>query len=223
MTGDEEPDRTDDLAADEAPPHSGSGDGAAATRDLSEDSRAFLVAAVTMSLIAWDISYNFAVFGDVDYATYQSLWVTCMAVIFGSWFLDRDQRPLGFWGTFVLVLPTLYWPGTYFGTVIAAADPSDESLWTSLAVVFSFLFLLGTALGYLLAVPFALFSLAKILDPRLVVVPLRRMQFALAGITVLFLVLGAVLGSLHPYYMTCDTFELAGSMLPDNCTPALFE
>ena len=62
------------MEAERAPPVVG----------LQAEGRSFLIAAVSLSVAVYDLGFNLAVYGEVFFDKYITLWVIATAVILGS-------------------------------------------------------------------------------------------------------------------------------------------
>jgi hypothetical protein len=192
------------------------------TDDISDaEKRGFFVTLVTVSLVVFDMAFSIGAYGDLFFETYLKIWVAAMVVILGSLALPRNNRPIGTKGIFLMLLPTLYFPASV-ATTLLVSQPIDETGEASLTDLWMFIILLITALAYVISLPYVVFTLARILDTNLVELPTRRMRISLVVIALAMGVSGFGLGTLHPYWLTCEEFLTAGTYIPANCTPDLF-
>jgi hypothetical protein len=186
--------------------------------DVTQDqTRGFLVTLVTLCLVSFDMAFTIAVYGDVFFETYLKIWAAGAAVIVGSMMVSRARRPVGPVGLIVLGLPTLYFPASVLSTWMLA-HPLDESFFGLLTMVFALLTTVVMAIAYLIALPFVMYTLARILDPSLVQMPTTRMRVSLVAAAAILASAGGLMGFTHPYWMTCDEFEMAGNKAPATCT-----
>ncbi|MEZ4315937.1 MAG: hypothetical protein R3F61_00460 [Myxococcota bacterium] len=188
----------------------------------SAEARGFVVAAVTVALVAFDIAFNLAVYGDIFFDNYVTVWTVGVSVILASAILPATQRPIGCAGAVVLALPTLYFPGAFLTTMVVSR-PLGETVLGIVATVLVALMSLVLAGIYLVTLPYVMLTLARVLDPTIIEVPTVRMRLGLGAIALAMALAGAGLGLVHPWWLTCDDFRVSGRDPPSNCTPQLLE
>ncbi|MCB9675875.1 MAG: hypothetical protein H6737_12205 [Alphaproteobacteria bacterium] len=188
----------------------------------SEEARGFLVAAVTIALLAFDLAFNLAVYGDIPFQSYITVWGVGITVVLASTILPAKQRPIGCGGAVVLALPSLYFPAAFLTTLIVSR-PLGDSILGILGILTAALISLGLAAIYLISLPYVMLTLARILDPTIIEVPTVKMRVGLFFVAVVMAGAGGLLGRLHPWWLTCDDFAVAGNDAPPNCTPVVLE
>ena len=67
--------------------------------------RTLLVSALGTSLAAWDIAFNFAIYGGVFYDKLMAVWVVATVILLAM-LLSGQRTVLGHWGILMLLLPT---------------------------------------------------------------------------------------------------------------------
>ncbi|CAN0535939.1 unnamed protein product, partial [Laminaria digitata] len=165
-----------------------------------------MVTLVSSSLLVFDMAFDVALYGDLSFRVYLHVWAVGLVVVLGALVLPAGTRPITKKGAFVLLLPVLFFPGSVLETRQHVGG----------LTVLEALLLLVVALAYLVAIPFTLYTLAKILDPDLVELPSKRMRRGLAAIVLVMAVLGYTLASHHPTWLTCRQFDMDGAGRPSN-------
>lgn len=184
----------------------------------SSEARGFMVAAITVALLAFDLAFDLAVWGDLFFRNYMTIWVVALAILLASAALPERRRPLGCGGMAVLALPSLYFPAAVVTTWVHATPMQD----TVVALLGMFIVVLVSgllALSTLISLPFVMLTLARVLDPSIISVPTVKMRVALALLALIMAVAGGGLGLAHPYWLTCEDFAIAGNAAPADCTP----
>lgn len=184
----------------------------------SAEARGFLVAALTVAWLAFDLAFDLAVWGDMAFRTYVTIWAVSMTLLLASAALPETRRPVGYGGMAVLLLPVLYFPGAVV-TTWALSTPADDMVVWVLGTIIVTLVSGLLALTTLVALPYLMMTLARVLDPTIIEVPTVRMRIALVSIAVIMGLAGLGLGLSHPYWLTCEDFAIAGDAPPDGCTP----
>lgn len=184
----------------------------------SAEARGFLVAAVTVALLAFDMAFDLAVWGDLSFRSYLVIWALGLTLVGASFALPEHRRPVGCGGMAVLALPGLYFPFSLVTTWVHSVpvfDPLIGVLGTFIVYLVSALLALIT----LIALPFEMLLLARVLDPTIIEVPTVRMRVTLGAIGALMALAGLGLGLAHPWWLTCEDFAVAGTAAPPGCTP----
>jgi hypothetical protein len=185
------------------------------------DAQTFLLATVTGSVAVWDLGFNLAVYGDVFFDKYLTLWVLATSVILASFVVPRRHRPIGIGGALMLMLPGTYFVGATFLTQSGRLEGGGGL--AEVVSLLSLLVALGTLLVFLASVPYVMYLLARILNPELVNFPSWRYRLGFLAIVMLVGATSIVAGLAHPLYLTCSDFTVSGNDRPSNCTPGLDE
>ena len=169
--------------------------------------RTLLVSALGTSLAAWDIAFNFAIYGGIFYDKLMAVWVIATVILLAM--LLSDQRSvLGRWGIGMLLVPTGWF-------IFFALSPSFGDAWYAniLWVVAMVMFI--AAIGYILSV------LAWMLDDSGVT---RSAEYRNRLIIIVLTVTlaGYLAGRNHQYFVFCEQFRIAGDVVPDDCTASEF-
>lgn len=179
----------------------------------STDARSFLLAAVTLCVTAWEISFNLGVYNEIFFEKFHLLWVVATTIFLASFALEKEDQMLGIRGRLILLLPSTYFLASYL-MVAAFARNVIEGETERLLIGLTGLFLI---LIFLIVVPYVLYLVARIINPDLVTFS-RRQTWTLAGITFFVISCGLMAGDSHPLLMTCTDFSISGNFVPESCT-----
>jgi len=177
------------------------------------DARSFILAAVTLCVTAWEISFNLGVYDEIFFEKFHLLWVVATTIFLASFALPKEERVIGLRGRLILLLPSTYFIASYL-MVAAFARNVIEGESERLLIGLTGLALI---MIFLLVVPYVLYLVAKIINPDLVTFT-RRQAWALAGITLLIITAGLIAGESHSLLMTCTDFAVSGNFVPQGCT-----
>ena len=179
-----------------------------ASEPSEADIKIFLLSTISLSVAAWDIAFNYGVFGTVFFDKVFTVWAASMAALLASLFVPPppDRRYLFSWrGRFVLFIPTLWVLIHLVAGEPIEGDTTDIVL-NTLSIVIA-----------LVTLPYTLYILIVIVTPDLV--NLRNPKFigALLGIVVVIAAAGFAVGQHNELFLTCDDFVVSGNDTPARC------
>ena len=165
--------------------------------------RTLIVTAVGSSIATWDIAFWLGVSGTIFYSKLFTLWVSATAILLVALFVPKRDRFLNRWGIFALSTPTLWF-------IINALTSFVNPSWFDVLTWF-------IALGvFVLTIPYILYILFRLVDnDALSLTPSYRNR--LIGVVLIIAIMGYLVGSLHPWFVSCDQFTTAGDLAPANC------
>ncbi len=167
--------------------------------------RDYVIGAVGLSIVVWDVAFNYGVYGAVFFNRYFAVWVVCTAVLLASMFLPAEQRPVGFIGAVALFVPTLWLILAWLLPAGTRSLPAMLRVMTTLAEIIT-----------LLSFPYIGYVLLDVSHPGQLSLP-RRLLYGLVGVTVVIAIVGFVIGRNHPQLLTCEQFRVSGNDVPADC------
>ncbi|MET2011047.1 hypothetical protein ABXJ56_05805 [Microbacterium chocolatum] len=164
------------------------------------------VVMVGMSLVVWWPAFTLGVWDDIFYTQILALWAASTAAFV---FVLVERRPVGIrlLRAFLLLLPT--------ALIILMFLISDEE-----ENVFIVLLDVAALLAVLIGLPFTLWVLVRIVWPDFAHEMSAGTKWLITAVVLGVAIVAFVLGTLHPYFLTCEDFTIAGNMPPEGCTPA---
>lgn len=166
--------------------------------------RAFVLVAIGMSLVVWDIMFNLGVYHEIFYFKVFAAWVICIVIFIANFCLPKKDRYLNRWGMIAMLTPSLWIFAEYWGYTF-----NGELWFASLSLHVAFLVML-------VCLPYSIYIIVTFMYIEIDHFNLRYI-FALLGIMLFVSVLGFILGSNHNSFLNCDDFDIAGAKLPVNC------
>lgn len=167
--------------------------------------RVYLFATVGLSIATWDITFNLGVYDTIFFSKLFFLWVACTATVLAVQFLEKDDRNFDNITRVALLIPTV-WLVTVALLPVTDGDSSD---WMEI-------WLFVVQLATLISLPYLAFTLLLLTQPDTFTLP-RRMRFGLVVVVFIIGVLGYLIGSNHPHFLSCRNFEVSGNAVPANC------
>lgn len=172
---------------------------------VDPSARNYVVIVVGLSLLVWDIAFNYGVFNTVFFDRYFTVWVICTAVLLASVFLPHNQRPLGIGGAIALFVPTGW-------LILVALLPTDtttlprygQAIITTLIVI------------SVLSLPYIVYVLLGVTQPGDIDLP-RRLTIGVVAALLVIGGIGFLVGRNHPHFLTCEQFRVSGNDVPALC------
>ncbi len=172
---------------------------------ISSNIRTFVITAIALALVSWDLSFNLGVYGTIFYEKIFTVWVICVVVLIANYCLAKEDRYLNAWGVIAMLTPSLWFALEYWDFLVDVNSlPGIISFWLAIAIM-----VICLPMGGYIIVSFTQADALK-LRP-------RRLFIALAAITIFIAIVGYGIGSNHRYILSCEDFEVAGSKVPENC------
>lgn len=174
---------------------------------ISRSVRTFVLTAIALSLVAWDISFHLGVYKTIFYSKLFVIWVICTVILMANYCLPNKHRYLDSWGIVAMLSPTL-WSVLIFWSLTFGLSGwfSNLIFWVSL-LVFS------------VCLPYGAYIVVCFMQAEAFRLKPRSLIAALAAITVTIGALGFTIGSNHQYFVSCQEFSVAGDSVPENCSP----
>ncbi|MEM7194149.1 MAG: hypothetical protein AAF402_04305 [Pseudomonadota bacterium] len=166
-----------------------------------------IVVTITLSIAIWPIAFNLGVYGTVLYPHLFTILSASIALILARWLfrLKRSEQALrGVLPVVLLALPSVW---LLVEILLHRSSGSGvEVLRWSLAV----------ATG-LLSLPYLAYCIALYLVPGIDEIGNQRNRVKIVAIVLVIAVIAYCSGYYHHYVLSCQDFEVAGSMVPQNC------
>lgn len=164
------------------------------------------VVMVGMSLVVWWPAFTIGVWGEIFYTQLLALWAASTAAFV---FVLVERRPVGvrFVRAFLLLLPTAFLILLFF------INDEEED-------VFIILLDVAAIIAVLIGLPFTLWVLTRIVWPDFAHDMSAGTKWLITVVVLGVAVVSLILGLLHPHFLTCDDFTIAGNMPPEGCTPS---
>ncbi|MEV8273440.1 hypothetical protein [Microbacterium sp. NPDC077184] len=164
------------------------------------------VVMVGMSLAVWWPAFTVGAWEEIFYTQVLALWAASTAAFV---FVLVERRPVGvrLLRAFLLLLPTALL------VLMFIVNDDEEDLLIALVDIAAFL-------AVLIGLPFTLWVLTRIVWPDFAHDMSRRTKWLITLTVLGVAVVSMILGALHPYFLTCEDFTIAGNMPPEGCTPS---
>jgi hypothetical protein len=154
-------------------------------------------------MAAWDIAFNFAIYGGVFYDKLMAVWVVATVILLAM-LLSGQRTVLGHWGILMLLLPTGWFMFIALSPAFDTAqyaDDCDHHLCDGNRVVLLIFALLFDRDGVTYSAKYR---------NRLILI-------------VLFVVItGYLVGTFHQQFVSCQQFQIAGHAGPADCASSEF-
>jgi hypothetical protein len=177
------------------------------TQDLSAAGRhgPFAIAVVTISLVAFPITFNLGAYGQVFYEDMFRFVVAATAGLGVSVLADPYTGRKRWLTNAALGAPAL-WLLVAAELTDSAADAATDPILGSLALVVA-----------VVSIPTVLRMLIDMFVPGFHSYTDKRLLLGGLAIVVIIAVSGWFIGANNDQFLTCDDFKIAGSDLPKNC------
>jgi hypothetical protein len=174
--------------------------------EIRPQARTFILFALTLAYPMFGAGFELGAYGELIYERKITAWAVVTAVWLGFGLVPRTQTGIRNWQLFALAVPCLWLLMVGF---ISAAD--------GVAITRPIVFMLGLV-SYLLCFPFAVYLVVKVVNPELLNLQGWKPKAGILAIALLFIVAGYLIGGHNYLFLGCDDFEVAGNMLPGNCS-----
>ena len=174
--------------------------------EIQPQARTFILFALTLAYPMFGAGFELGAYGELIYERKITAWAVVTAAWLGFGLVPRAQTGIRNWQLFALAVPCLWL------LAVAIFSGSGEDPLTR-----PLLFMLGLV-SYLLCFPFAVYLVAKVVNPDLLNLGGWKPKAGILAIALLFIVAGYLIGGYNYLFLSCNDFELAGNMLPDNCS-----
>ncbi|MEM7118126.1 MAG: hypothetical protein AAF614_37190 [Chloroflexota bacterium] len=165
--------------------------------------RTLIVTAIGLSLATWDIAFWLGAMGVIFYNKMFALWVASIAILLIALVGPKHDRFLNQYGIFALLTPTI-WFVVNSRTATLNASGFDELVWVIALAVF------------VITIPYILYILFQLVESdALELSSAYRNRLILVVATVALM--GYLVGTYHPYFVSCEQFTIAGDAVPTNC------
>ncbi|TNF96118.1 MAG: hypothetical protein EP297_10640 [Gammaproteobacteria bacterium] len=173
--------------------------------NISHGARTFLLLSITLSYHMFSTGFELGAHGELLYNHKITAWSLVTGALVALLILPKQESGIKYWQLVVLLIPSLWvMLASYFG------------LQNQGAIVKPGLFLLAT-ISYLICLPYAIYIIVQIVNPELLTLKGRGPKVSMIIVSVCFLVLGYLTGEHNYLFMTCEDFDIAGDMRPENC------
>ena len=172
---------------------------------LNSNIRNFVLSAIALGLVVWDLSFNLGVYGVIFYEKIFTVWVVCTVVLIANFCLPKKHRYLNPWGIFAMITPSFWFALEYWDYIV------------DLDTILGFISFWLAFLIMLICLPYGAYIVISFTQADALKLRPRRLFGVLAGITLFIAIVGYGLGVNHRLVLTCKDFEVAGSKVPENC------
>ena len=180
----------------------------------SSQEKSFLLTALALAPSVWIISFNYGVYKTIFYEHLFVIWAISIAALISSFVIKLDDEAISFStlkGRLLLLLPSVWVLSGYWAHM---GEYSNSIYWLDIIL---------TLLTLFLSMPYILYYVVLVLVPSAQSIYSSKLLGMLVVITILIAVLGFLVGHFHPQFLYCETFEIAGNKLPENCWPKPLE
>ncbi len=163
------------------------------------------VISVGMAVVVWWPAFQLGAWGTLFFDTLLTLWAASTAAFV---FVLVERRPTGsrLWRAFVLLLPSVW-------LILSFIDIDTTDIFAFLATVFGLLVVL-------VASPFTVWVLARIMWPDFGENSTRRQRWLIVGVVLGVAVVAFFLGLNQDQFLTCQEFTISGNSEPAGCVDA---
>ena len=164
----------------------------------STDRKAFLVSALTIAIVVWDVTFFLGVHGTIFFENLFAIWVaaTVISLISIFWPQMIGSETLGNRGRIALALPTVW-------LVLTIIDPSNDGIVLAFGI-----------LAALVALPY---MITIVVSVALGGTQNRQQWAALALIAVFIGGVGYIAGLYNEILLSCWDFQISGNQVPARC------
>lgn len=174
--------------------------------EIRPQAQTFIMIALTLAYPMFGAGFELGAYGELIYERKVTAWTVVTAVWLGFILVPREQTGIRNWQLLVLIVPCIWLIAAGY---IRASDADS--------ILRPLLFILGLV-SYLLCLPFAIFLVVKVVNPKLLNLQGWKPKLRILAIVMLFIVAGYLFGGQNYLFLSCSDFEVAGNMLPSNCS-----
>ena len=177
---------------------------------IDTQQKSFLLTALALAPTVWMLSFNYGVYKTVFFDHLFVIWAISIAALISGFVIKLDEQLVSFstWrGRFLLILPTIWVMSGYW---ITLSRDNTVLFWLDLLL---------TLATVLLSLPYLLYYVVLTLVPGAESIYSTKLRVSLVLITILTGSIGFLVGHYHPRFLYCETFEIAGNNVPENCWP----
>ncbi|MEH1970308.1 MULTISPECIES: hypothetical protein [unclassified Nostoc] len=168
--------------------------------------KSFLLAAITLSLSTWDLSFNLGAFKVIFFEKIFLIWVASSATLLACLLLPRNHSPIKWPGLLLMSIPTLWF-------ILPFVPFQEISTTGALRKIVS----LGLGIVvYLICLPYTLYMVFAIINQDIVQLS-KKLIIKLITILLIIGYIGYFVGSHNYLFLSCFDFKVSGNDLPTNC------
>ncbi|MFS0513895.1 hypothetical protein ACEYW6_04105 [Nostoc sp. UIC 10607] len=168
--------------------------------------KTFLLAAITLSLSMWDLSFNLGAFKVIFFEKIFLIWVASSATLLACLLLPRNRSPITWPGLLVMSIPTLWF-------ILPFVPFHEVSTTGALRKIVS----LGLGIVvYLICLPYTLYMVFAIINEDIIHLS-KKLIIKLIVILLIIGCIGYFVGSHNYLFLSCFDFKVSGNDLPANC------
>lgn len=173
--------------------------------NIDAGTRSIIVISVAAAFFAWDIGFEFGVYGQIFFEKVFVAWSVSLALLIIFIIIPKRllQVPRTLWVT--TTIPTLW----VCVALVNRAAP-DEILFRHTMTVLGFL-------AVLVCFPYVAYVLVSVMYPEFTKMREAGPKRGVIFIILVMTVVGYVIGSSHDRFMTCEDFEISGHYVPADC------
>jgi len=172
-------------------------------KGVEQPTRVYLISTLALSVVAWDLAFNYGVYDTVFFGRLFFVWVACTSILLAITLLPPQKRFLNRTTVGALLVPSVWLATVAFLPGNHESELAD--FWISLV-----------ELATLFSLPYLGFALLFLTQPDTFTLS-TRMRIGMAIIILFIALVGYLIGSNHPYFLTCNNFDISGNFVPTNC------
>ena len=174
--------------------------------NIDAGTRSIILIAVAAAYFAWDIGFEYGVYGLLFFDKVFAAWSISLAMLIIFIIIPKKM----------LSVPPSLWAATAIPTLwlcIALANRAapDEILFRHALTVLGFLAVLA-------CFPYVAYVIVSVLYPEFTQMKKTGPKLGIVLIIFIMTFAGYLIGSNHDRFLTCEDFELSGQFVPDKCS-----
>lgn len=177
--------------------------------------RRFALAAITVSLATWEVSFSLGAWGTIFFEKFLLIWAASIGLLLALVFSRREYRTLRRRDVLILTLPSVWFGLQALQTIIFSNTQLPDNIGVSVEVLIA----LVETVAFIICLPYVLNLLADMLYPEMARLS-RKQQQQIVGIFIVIALVGFLVGYRNDLFLTCEDFSISGNSLPTNCRPA---
>ena len=174
---------------------------------MNKNQSSLVIASIGLSITSWPVAFNFGVSNTVLYPYLFSILAASIGILLAQGILgirEYSSATVRNIARTVLSLPSIW----LLVEILAHGSNSAIVEWLRFGLAF--------ATGFI-SLPFITYYIAIKVVPGIDGVRTKKEIKTLCAVFVVIVILAYTSGLFHNYIVSCEDFEMAGSMVPDNC------
>jgi len=158
---------------------------------LPSDSKVFFLACFSLSIPAWQLSFNLGVYHTVFYEYTHLIAVASLATLLASYCLPKPKRWLGKVEQLLLLVPIFVFVSSFMVHDQPQSNLFQGALWIADVIIIIF------------CLPYIFYIIACFANPEVIETIRRKQFFKISAVVALISILGFSAGITHPLHMYC--------------------